>query len=75
MVPNLNVLRGALPHDVLEEGVEGVDVLAGAAVGKDGVFAEEGCGEGGLGDGQLGGRHFLLFSGAGGGGVEGRKSL
>lgn len=56
-VANLNVLRGAAARDVVEERVEGVDVVAGAGR-EDGVFAEERCGERGARDGELG--HFGL---------------
>lgn len=52
-MPNLNILRGASAHDVMEERVEGVDIVAGAGW-KRGILAEEGGGEGGSRDGELG---------------------
>lgn len=57
-MPNLNILRGAPARDVVEERVEGVDVGAGAGR-EGGVFAEEGGGEGGLCDCELGGGHLF----------------
>lgn len=57
-MPNLNILRGAPARDVVEERVEGVDVGAGAGT-EGGIFAEEGGGEGGLCDCELGGGHLV----------------
>lgn len=52
-MPNLNILRGAPARDFVKERVEGVDIIAGAGR-KGGVVAEEGSGEGGPRDGELG---------------------
>lgn len=52
-MPNLNILRGASARDVVEERVEGVDIVARAGW-KRSFLAEEGGREGGSRDGELG---------------------